>query len=157
MNPTIKKYLIYLLMSLPIIGIATCNIYVNTKQENSVIEKPEPDDYFVFQGLIGNGDQPFKIKQILNKEIEFYVPKYEMINFKLNKSENSIYELDKQGKLYDFTTIIINKKTIDSLVNNSNLSVRINNRPTVYLKGAFGRDRGDAVTSFLKKITGEVK
>ncbi len=91
--------MVYLLT--PIVLIATCNYYINTHQESAIIENPEAGDYFVFSGLIGTGDQPFKLKSIANDTMEFYVPKYEFADFQFNRSESKVYELDKKGDLYE--------------------------------------------------------
>jgi len=152
-----NKRIMWIAILTPIILIATCNVYINTHQENAILENPEPGDYFVFSGLIGKGDQPFKLKAIQGDTMEFLVPSYEFINFKFNKSESKVYELDRKGELYSTGyTIKINKYTIDKLRNNSKLGVRLNNSEVkVYLKNVFGRNRGNAVESALEKVVGK--
>jgi hypothetical protein len=151
------KY-VWLLILIPIVLIGTCNVYLNTHQENAILENPQPGDYFVFRGLMGTGDQPFKLVAIHNDTMEFLVPRYELINFKINGSESTIYELDKKGELYYSQMVLeLPKATVDSLIRNSSLAVKIKDRPNVYLKGVFGPHREDAVTSTLEKLFGEPK
>jgi len=97
------------------------------------------------------------LKAIEGDTMEFLVPSYEFINFKFNKSESKVYELDRKGELYSTGyTIKINKYTIDKLRNNSKLGVRLNNSEVkVYLKNVFGRNRGNAVESALEKVVGK--
>lgn len=142
------------LILIPIVLIATCNIYLNTHQENAIKEAPKPGDFFVFRGLLSSGDQPFKLKAIAADTMEFYVPRYEFSNFS-DKAERKVYELDKEGKLFDSLTVKIQKSTVDSLIHNSDLGVRINSRPKVYLKAVFGSVRENAVSNTLEKIAGE--
>jgi hypothetical protein len=152
-----KKILSWIAVLTPIVLIATCNYYINTHQESAIIENPEPGDYFVFKGLISTGDQPFKLKSISNDTMEFYVPKYEFVDFKSNKSESKVYELDKKGDLYEADyTMKFRKSTIDSLRRNSELGVRLSNGGSeVFLKNVFGRNRGNAVESTLEKLVGQ--
>lgn len=152
-----KKIFSWIAILTPIILIATCNYYINTHQESAIIENPEPGDYFVFSGLIGTGDQPFKLKAIADDSMEFYVPKFEFANFKFNRSESKVYELDKKGDLYEEEyTMKFAKSTIESLRKNSELGMRLNNSSRdVYLKNVFGRNRGNAVENTLEKVFGE--
>ncbi len=153
-----KKSYKWIFILIPIALIATCNFYLNTHQENAIIRNPEAGDFFVFRGLIGSHDQPFKLKKIANDTMEFFIPKYEMINFKINKSESKIYELDKKNELFDSVfTMKIPKSTVDSLIKNSEFSVRVNEHPAVYLKGVFGRTRENAVDNTLKKLLDKEK
>jgi hypothetical protein len=148
-----KKNYKWIIFAIPIALIATCNVYLNTHQENAIIKNPEAGDFFVFRGLIGNYDQPFKLKKIANDTMEFFIPKYEVIDFEINKSESKIYELDKKNELFDsIFTMKIPKTTVDSLIKNSDFSVRVNNHPAVYLKGVFGRTRENAVDNAFKKL-----
>lgn len=152
-----KKILSWVVILVPIITIATCNVYINTHQENAIIENPEPGDYFVFSGLIGSGDQPFKLKAIDNDSMEFYVPKYEFMNFKFNKSESKVYDMDKKGEMYEEgLTMKIAKSSIDRLRKNSEIGERLGNSgQNVHLKNVFGRNRGNAVESALEKVAGK--
>ena len=157
MNEKLKTYLRYALFALPFLGVATCNHYANTYQQESIIKNPQKDDYFVFQGLISDFDQPFKVKEIRKDSIVFFVPKYEIASFKINKSESKVYELDQQGKLYDSTRVTIAKSTIDSLINNNTLSVRVSQHPNVRLEGVFGKHRENKVDAVLEKLLGDNK
>lgn len=152
-----KKILSWVVILVPILTIATCNVYINTHQENAIIENPEPGDYFVFRGLIGDGDQPLKLKAIANDSMEFYVPRYEFMNFKFNKSESKVYDLDKKGELYEEgLTMKIARSTVDKLRKNSEIGERISHSGRdVYLKNVFGRNRGNAVESALEKVAGK--
>lgn len=141
------------LFLIPIALIATCNVYLNTHQEHSIIEDPQPGDYFVFKNLIAQGDQPFKLKSIDSVSYEFYIPEYHFLNFVANKSEGAVYDLEAENKLYENKLVIrIPKSTVDSLIHNSDLSVRMQQSPNVYLKGVFGKHRPDAVTSTLDTL-----
>jgi len=151
-----KRKLTWLFIAIPFVIIATCNYYINTHQEKAIMENPQPGDFFVFRGLLGASDQPFKLKGIKNDTMEFYIPKYGLLNFNMNKSEGKVYELDRQGKLFDSAlTIKFPKSTIDSLQKNSQLSVRLESSPKVYLKAVFGRSRGNAVENALNKMEGK--
>lgn len=152
-----KKRMAWLFILTPVILIATCNYYVNTHQENAILKNPEPVDYFVFSGLIGKGDQPFKLKAIANDTMEFLVPSYEFINFKFNKSESKVYELDRKSELYETGyTIKLRRSAVDSLRKNSEFGVMLNNsKVKVYLKNVFGRNRGNAVESATERIFGK--
>ena len=154
-----KKIFSWVAILTPIVLIATCNYYINTHQESAIIENPEAGDYFVFSGLIGTGDQPFKLKSIANDTMEFYVPKYEFADFQFNRSESKVYELDKKGDLYEEGyTMTFPKSTIDSLRKNSELGMRLKNSASdVYLKNVFGRNRGNAVENSLEKVFGKEK
>jgi|GEM_PF-2544107 len=157
-KPNGKKtsWLTWLLIAMPVLFISTCNYYLNIHQENAILETPEPGDYFVFSGLIGENDQPFKVKRITNDTMEFYIPKFEFINFESNKSESKVYELDRKDELFDSDlTIKISRSTVDSLRKNSDLSVRINSSPKVYLKSVFGRVRENMVENTLTKAVGQ--
>ncbi|WP_276480459.1 hypothetical protein [Paraflavitalea pollutisoli] len=152
-----KKILSWVVILVPILTVATCNFYINTHQENAIIENPEPGDYFVFRGLIGDGDQPFKLKAIDNDSMEFYVPKYELMNFKFGKSESKVYEMEKKGELYEEgLTMKLARAKVDRLRKNSEISERMgHNGRDVYLKTVFGRSRGNAVESALEKVAGK--
>ncbi len=152
-----KKRITWLLILTPIILIATCNYYINTHQEEAIIENPEPGDYFVFSGLIGSGDQPFKLKAVENDSMEFFIPKYEFVNFQFSRSESKVYDLDSKGELYETEyTMKISKSTVNSLRKNSELGIRLNNsKVDVRLKNVFGRERGNAVESILEKLVGK--
>ncbi len=133
-----KRNLTWLFIVIPIAIIATCNYIVNTQDEKKIIEKPVPGDYFVIRGLLGEQDQAFKVKAIVNDTIEFFIPKFEMFDFKRGTSESKIRNLDKENKLYDPSmTIKIPKSTIDSLQKNSEFSGRVLNHSKIYLKGVF--------------------
>jgi hypothetical protein len=149
-----KKIKLWLMIGIPFLLIATCNIYINTHQQNAIMENPEPGDYFVFKGLIGKLDQPFKLKAINNDTMEFFIPKYEFISFKINKTESKVYDLERKGELYDSTyTLKISKETVDDLQKNSEWGALIDGNK-VYLKAVFGRARGNAVSNTIKKLVG---
>jgi hypothetical protein len=153
MDPKIKKYLTYLLVATPFLMIGTCNYYINTHQENAIITDPKPGDYLVFRGLIGNFDQPFKVKKIAEDSIYFFVPNYELMDFQLNKSESKVYELEEKGVMYDSSiTFSMARSTVDSLAKNNSLSVRLDKHPSVSLRGAFGKSRGNKVDETLEKL-----
>lgn len=157
-EPKKKPKYLGLLILIPIILIGTCNVYINTHQEKSIIKNPQIGDYFVFKGLIGSGDQPFKLKSIKKGSYEFFIPKYEFLNFKIGESEQVVYNLEAQNKLYDPNLVIeIPKSVVDSLNRNSEFSVRIQHSPKVYLKGVFGNARENAVSTTLDKIIGDQK
>jgi hypothetical protein len=133
-----KKNRTWLFILIPFIAIATCNYIINTRDENKIIENPEPGDYFVFKGLIGTSDMPFKVKEIKNDTIEFFIPAYEIFDFRINKSEGKVRDLDKENKLYNPNlTIKIPKSTVDSLRKNSEFSARVLDHSNVYLKAVF--------------------
>ncbi|MEO0473628.1 MAG: hypothetical protein AAF206_28715, partial [Bacteroidota bacterium] len=61
----------WVLIALPILLIATCNVYVNTHQENSILEDYQVGDYFVFTGFGESGNLPCKIKEITPEYVVF--------------------------------------------------------------------------------------
>lgn len=143
-----KRSRTWIFIVVPFLAIATIISYSNIRRENAIIEHPQPGDYFVFRGLLGSRDQPFKLKAIRNDTMEFYIPKYELLNFKPNRSERRVYQLDSEGKLFDSTsTLKMAKSTVDSLRKNSDLSVQWLNNRSIYLKNVFGSSRRNAVES----------
>jgi hypothetical protein len=137
-NPKPKKSKTWIFIVVPFIIIATCNYIVNTQDEKNVIKNPQPGDFFVFRGLVSERDQAFKVRNVEKDSIEFFVPGYEMWEFKLKESESKIREMDKNNELYKSgITIKLAKLTIDSLVTNSELGSRVSKHPKTFFIAAF--------------------
>ena len=137
-NQKPKRNKTWIFIVIPFVIIATCNYILNTQDENNIIKNPKPGNFFVFRGLVSSRDQAFKVKNVEQDTIEFYVPEYEMFEFKVKQSEGKIREMDKNNELYKLgLTIKLAKSTIDSLVKNSELSSRVTEHPKTFFIAAF--------------------
>jgi len=140
----------WIFILLPILGIATCNVYINTFQENAIIEKYQVGDYFVFSGFDGAEDMPFKIKEITPSEIIFFVPQYEIVDFDVDATPTKFYELEKQGLMYTEDTMPIPIDQMDALqAGASDITL---NGESIRLEGVFGDTRQDKVSGFLERF-----
>ncbi len=116
-----KKFSGYLLL-IPIAIIATCNIVLNTQKENedkAVIKKPAVGDYYVFYRQGGSLELAFKVKELRQDKVVFYIPNYELgtIGNDREKLGSYISRMEQEKKLYGDNTIEIAKTTLDSMTN----------------------------------------
>ena len=119
-----KSKLKYLLL-IPIVVIATCNIILNTKDENedkAVINNPRPGDYYVFHRNGATYQLAFKVKEVNADKIAFYVPAYELRTIGGNREKlgSYIYEMDSKKKLYGTDVIEIPKTILNQMTDKTN-------------------------------------
>ena len=117
-----KKKLSGLLILIPIAIIATCNVILNTKKENedkAIVKNPTSGDYYIFYRQGGNLNLAFKVKELTQDKIVFYVPNYELgtISNDREKLGSYIGRMEQEKKLYGTNTIDIAKTTLDSMTN----------------------------------------
>ena len=119
--------------------IGTCNYIDRSRMENSILTQPEPGDYFVF--TVKHHDRPYKLKAIQGDSMEFFIPRYETSDFRINRSEDRVRELEQDGKMYDsLFTLYLNKEVVENLRNNSNLSISLEGEEA-HLKTVYGKSR----------------
>lgn len=116
-----KKYAKWLFL-IPIVVIATCNIIINTRDENAdkaITKNPQPGDYYVFFRQGGKLNLPFKVKSVDKESIRFYVPRYELGLLTNDHAKFRSYLLDTELKkdLYGDLTINIDRAVLDSMTN----------------------------------------
>lgn len=76
----IKKNIAGIIIVLAFIGIGTCNYILNTSDQNERINNPKAGQYYVINDF--TEDTPeiiLKIKEVRDNEIEFFVPRQELI------------------------------------------------------------------------------
>lgn len=129
----IKKNIAGIIIVLAFIGIGTCNYILNTSDQNERINNPKAGQYYVINDF--TEDTPeiiLKIKEVRDNEIEFFVPRQELIfGFKNNKSEPVIRKADENGQMYDTRTVVISKDELNTMIQSDNLSSAVENKPRV--------------------------
>ena len=102
--------------------IGTCNYINNSRMKEGVFTKPQVGDRFIF--TVAGNDRPYKLKAFTGDSVEFFVPMYETSNWRENKSESKVSQLEQEGKMYTpALTIFLSKKTVENLRNEPNVTL----------------------------------
>lgn len=130
----LKKNIVGILILLVIVGIGTCNYKLNTSNQKNLLENPQIGCYYVFKDFPkGNKEAIFKIKEVRDNELVFYVPHSGLLfGFKNNKSEPAIRNLDSKGQMYGSETITISKEEVKRMIANDDLSSAISDNPRIW-------------------------
>jgi hypothetical protein len=117
-----NKWIVWSLIGGFAITIATCNILRESAMKDGIFTKPEVGDRFVF--TVDKMDRPYKLKAFVGDSVEFFVPMYVSPNWKGEKSQSKVYELEKEGKMYSpLLTIFLSKQTVENLKTNPNITL----------------------------------
>ena len=117
-----------------LIGIvATCNLTLRKNERSRITNNPQSGQYYVFDDYpIEGAESIMKIKKVRDKDIIFYLPQMETIgDFKLDKTESVIREMDNLGRMYGAETIIINKKDLLQMLENDGFIGHMKHKPRV--------------------------
>jgi hypothetical protein len=117
-----NKWIVWSLIGGFAITIATCNILRESAMKEGIFTKPEVGDRFVF--TVDKMDRPYKLKAFVGDSVEFFVPMYVSPNWKGEKSQSKVYELEKEGKMYSpLLTIFLSKQTVENLKTDPNITL----------------------------------
>jgi hypothetical protein len=149
-----NKFVLGAVFLVPILLIATCNYYLNTHQEDAILTAPVVGDYFVFDGILKSGAQPFKVKSLNPDTVELLVPQSEFLRFESPKSESVVYDLEKTNQLYDTNFVHKMPRMIfDSLSRNLRTDIHFPRYSSnITLKSVFGKTRDNAVSTAVEKV-----
>jgi hypothetical protein len=134
-----NKWIVWSIIGGFAITIATCNILHETRMKEGIFTKPEVGDRFIF--TVKGNDRPYKLKAFTGDSVEFFIPLYETSNWRENKSESKVSELEQEGKMYNpRVTMFLPKKTVENLRDAPNVILPPLNEQG-QLKTVYGRSR----------------
>ncbi|OQP52909.1 hypothetical protein [Niastella populi] len=127
-----------ILISLVVV-VGTCNTLIRNHEKQKILTKPQIGDYFVF--TFKKYDRPYKLKAIQGDSMEFFVPMYATSDFRDDKSESKVHELEKSGKMYTpLYTIYISTAEVEKLRNNEDATIVLDGEEA-HLKTVYGKAR----------------
>jgi hypothetical protein len=133
-----NKWIVWSIIGGFAITIATCNILRESAMKEGIFTKPEVGDRFVF--TVNKMDRPYKLKAFVGDSVEFFVPMYESPNWKGEKSQSKVYELEKEGKMYTpLLTMFLSKETVENL--KTNPTITLPGGEQAILNTVYGRSR----------------
>jgi len=122
------------ILIIALIGVVgTCNVRLRNNERAEIINNPQSGQYYVFDDYPVEGSESImKIKEVKDKEIVFYQPLMKTIgDFKEDKTESTVREMDKLGRMYGSVTLMISKTDLNIMVENDGFSGHMNHKPRV--------------------------
>ena len=122
------------ILIIALIGVVgTCNVRLRNNKRAEIINNPQSGQYYVFDDYPVEGSESImKIKEVKDKEIIFYQPLMQTIgDFKEDKTESTVREMDKLGRMYGSVTLMISKTDLNIMVENDGFSGHMNHKPRV--------------------------
>lgn len=133
-----NKWIVWSIIGAFALTVGTCNVLRESAMKEGIFTKPEVGDRFVF--TVDKMDRPYKLKAFVGDSVEFYVPMYASYNWKGEKSESKVSDLEQDGKMYSpALTIWLSKAAVENL--RTNPSITLPTGEQAVLNTVYGRSR----------------